>query len=139
LKLLRFSPAQRSYPQPYPISRHDAGEPVRLIEFGALRGIAFFVATLFSGAIWLTGLWHVGKWAWALLLALAVGGCVDGAKLDDAKCQGYGAALGSPAYVQCRAQLDAARTQAQATIAAAPINTQPSYRPPTPVCVNGIC
>jgi hypothetical protein len=117
----------------------DYGEPVRIIEFGHFRVVAFFVATLFSGAIWLTGLWHVGKWAWALLLALAVGGCVDVAKLDDQKCQGYGAALGSPAYVQCRAQLDAARTQAQATIAAAPIDTRPSYRPPPTVCVGAVC
>jgi hypothetical protein len=107
----------------------DYGEPVRIIEFGHLRVVAFFIATLFSGAVWLTGLWHVGKWIWALLLALAVGGCVNVAKLDDQKCQGYGAALGSPAYVQCRSQLDAARTQALATIAAAPL-PQPVYQPP---------
>ena len=40
------------------------------------------------------------------------------AAADDAKCKGYGAQPGSPAYVQCRAQLDAARTQAIATAAA---------------------
>ncbi len=45
----------------------DRGEPIRLIEFGALRGILFFVAVLFSGAVWLAGLWQVGKWVWALL------------------------------------------------------------------------
>lgn len=33
---------------------------------------------------------------------------------DDAKCRSYGSQAGSPAYVQCRAQLDAARTQAGA-------------------------
>jgi hypothetical protein len=57
-------------------------------------------------------------------------GRVDTAKLDDQKCQSYGSRPGEPAYVQCRSQLDAARTQAQATIAAAPIDTRPSYRPP---------
>ena len=116
----------------------DSGEPIRITEFGHVRVVAFFVATLVSGAIWLTGLWHVGKWAWALLLALAVGGCVDVAKLDDQKCQGYGAAQGSPAYVQCRAQLDAARTQAQAAFSAAVID-MPSAPAPRPICVNGIC
>jgi hypothetical protein len=33
-------------------------------------------------------------------------------QLDHAKCTHYGAAPGTPAYVQCRAQLDAARTTA---------------------------
>jgi hypothetical protein len=33
------------------------------------------------------------------------------AKFDDGKCQSYGAKPGTPAYVQCRAQLDAARSQ----------------------------
>jgi hypothetical protein len=42
------------------------------------------------------------------------------AAMDDAKCRSYGGELGTPAYVQCRAQLDAARTQALATLAAAP-------------------
>jgi hypothetical protein len=37
------------------------------------------------------------------------------AAVDDAKCQSYGAKPGDPAYVQCRAQLDAARTLATAT------------------------
>jgi hypothetical protein len=45
----------------------DRGEPIRLIEFGHVRVVAFFVAALVSGAIWLTGLWHVGKWLWGLL------------------------------------------------------------------------
>jgi len=34
---------------------------------------------------------------------------------DDAKCQSSGGKPDDPAYVQCRAQLDAARTQAAAT------------------------
>jgi hypothetical protein len=53
-------------------------------------------------------------------LAILVSGCADWkAKLaakqdteDDAKCQSSGGKPGDPAYVQCRAQLDAARTQA---------------------------
>lgn len=40
-------------------------------------------------------------------------------QMDDAKCTGYGAKPGDAAYVQCRAQLDAARPQAEATVAAA--------------------
>jgi len=44
---------------------------------------------------------------------------------DDAKCHSYGAQQGDPAYVQCRAQLDATRTQARATEAGGP---------PPPVC-----
>jgi hypothetical protein len=53
----------------------DYGEPIRIIEFGHVRVVAFFIAALLSGAIWMTGLWQVGKWAWALLLALGVGIC----------------------------------------------------------------
>jgi hypothetical protein len=49
------------------------------------------------------------------------------AALDDAKCKSYGGQPGTQAYVQCRAQLDAARTQAIATIAAAP--GPPVYTP----------
>ena len=69
----------------------------------------------------------------AIVLAACVAGCVSDqerlarlAAIDDGKCQGYGAKPGTPAYVQCRAQLDAARTQAIATIAAAPT---PVYTP----------
>jgi hypothetical protein len=43
----------------------------------------------------------------------------------NAKCQSYGAKPGDPAYVQCRAQLDAAATQASATYSA----SQPRYDP----------
>ena len=64
-----------------------------------------------------------------LLCALAIlSGCADStfeawktkaaAKQDaedDAKCQSSGSKPDDPAYVQCRAQLDAARTQAAAT------------------------
>ena len=65
---------------------------------------------------------------WIVLICLLLGGCADyyaklaaeRAAADDAKCLSYGAQRGDPAYVGCRAQLDAARTQAQATRASAP-------------------
>jgi hypothetical protein len=56
-------------------------------------------------------------------LAAVLCGCASRAEIaaaDDEKCRSYGAQPGAPAYVQCRAQLDAARTQARATIAASP-------------------
>ena len=52
---------------------------------------------------------------------------------DDAKCVSYGATRGDPAYVQCRAQLDAARNSADATAAAAPVVIQPPVQAPSPV------
>jgi len=73
----------------------------------------------------------MGKaWFAAALAAAAsiLAGCASEAEraarwaaVDDAKCKSYGAQPGTPAYVQCRAQLDAARTQAIATAAAAPV------------------
>jgi len=70
-----------------------------------------------------------------LLIVLAIAalcaGCTSPAELaaiDDGKCKSYGAQRGSAAYTTCRAQLDAARTQADATVAAAPVvvdNFQP--------------
>jgi hypothetical protein len=60
-----------------------------------------------------------------LLIVLAIAalcaGCTSPAELaaiDDGKCKSYGAQRGSAAYTTCRAQLDAARTQADATVAA---------------------
>jgi len=57
-------------------------------------------------------------------LAAALCGCAatraELAAYDDEKCRSYGAQPGAPAYVQCRAQLDFARTQATATMLAAP-------------------
>ena len=50
------------------------------------------------------------------IVAGSLAGCASAARLDDAKCQSYGAQPGDPAYVACRSQLDAARTQARATI-----------------------
>lgn len=65
--------------------------------------------------------------ALVLALALALGGCAAyeqqqreqamaqaqaQSASDDAQCQSYGAAPGSPMYVQCRMQLDGQRTQA---------------------------
>lgn len=62
-------------------------------------------------------------------IAIGLTGCVTAeerarqlAAIDDGKCRSYGAQPGAPAYVQCRTQLDATRTQADATIAAAPSN-----------------
>jgi hypothetical protein len=52
---------------------------------------------------------------------LAVAGCASGQNVqvtreqaDDAKCRSYGAAKGSPAYVNCRTQLDVQRSNAVA-------------------------
>ena len=64
------------------------------------------------------------------VLCLAVGGCAPTAEqrlqqtwaqrqLDNDKCESYGARKGEPAYAQCRAQLDAARTGAEAAVDAA--------------------
>jgi hypothetical protein len=47
------------------------------------------------------------------LLCIFLAGCAASAK-DDAKCRSYGSSPGESAYVQCRATLDAARTQAEA-------------------------
>jgi hypothetical protein len=68
---------------------------------------------------------------WCGLFCVLIG-CADKAQLaaeDDAKCQSYGAKHSEPAYVQCRAQLDAARTQANATGYAAAIQPPPIYTP----------
>jgi hypothetical protein len=61
-------------------------------------------------------------------LALALAGCAEiqarqqqqayeqqqaVASNDDAQCQSYGAAPGSPQYIQCRMQIDGQRTQAR--------------------------
>jgi hypothetical protein len=42
------------------------------------------------------------------------------------KCESYGAKKGEPAYAQCRARLDAARTRAVAAIAAAKSTPAPT-------------
>jgi hypothetical protein len=76
-----------------------------------------------------------------LALALRLGGCMtteeriaaQNAK-DDQKCLSYGAQPGSQAYVGCRAQLDAARTTADAIEDAAPTPAQaPIPRSDAPV------
>jgi hypothetical protein len=60
--------------------------------------------------------------ATVFLLGLLLTSCVDmkaeWAAKDHARCTSYGAAKGSPAYVNCRAQLDSARGIAIATQAA---------------------
>ena len=95
-------------------------------------------------------------WGGLFCCCLLVAGCADyyaqlaaqRAAEDDAKCLSYGAKQGDPAYVQCRAQLDAARTQANATSSAAasaaiiqasrpPTFTPPP--PPPPICLGGVC
>jgi len=68
------------------------------------------------------------------------------AAVDDEKCRSYGAPPGTPAYVQCRMQLDTSRTAAQAQLDAArttagaiilaapdPVFTAPQMAPPPPM------
>lgn len=73
-----------------------------------------------------------------IMLAASLAACASSAEIqahfasvDDSKCKSYGAGSGTPAYTQCRAQLDAARTQALATMAAAP----PPVYTPQPIVV----
>ncbi len=65
-----------------------------------------------------------------LAVSLSLGGCLTSEQLiaernakDDQKCQSYGARPGTDAYVNCRAQLDSARTTAIAIDSAAPAQT----------------
>lgn len=54
----------------------------------------------------------------AILLALLLGGCQttdDRIAIDDRQCKSYGVAVGSPAYIQCRADLDAGRANVRAS------------------------
>jgi len=54
----------------------------------------------------------------AVLLTLLLAGCQtteDRIALDDRQCQSYGVAVGSPAYVQCRANLDTNRANIAAS------------------------
>jgi hypothetical protein len=72
---------------------------------------------------------------WCGLFCVLIGCAEYKAQLaaeDDAKCQSYGAKRGEPAYVQCRAQLDAARTQADAAVASAVIQAPKPIPPPQP-------
>jgi len=65
------------------------------------------------------------KLARICMLCIALGGCATNharqeeiaarnAAKDDEKCQSYGAKPGTPGYIQCRTQLDTARTTAAA-------------------------
>ena len=64
-----------------------------------------------------------------LVALLLLTGCAEQqAKLDDGKCRSYGANPGDPAYVQCRAQLDAARTVASSMPADNSSGSSPSMR-----------
>jgi hypothetical protein len=77
-----------------------------------------------------------------LLCLLLLTGCKTfeemWADADNAKCQSYGSRPGEPAYVQCRAQLDAARSisTSQDIAGMNAANAARSYRPPVPVCIN---
>jgi hypothetical protein len=93
-------------------------------------------ASCIDSANWREGGTMRGLW-WCGLFFLLLGCAEYEAKLaaqhaaeDDAKCQSYGGKRGEQAYVQCRAQLDAARTQARATAAAAVIQVPPPQPPP---------
>jgi hypothetical protein len=62
-----------------------------------------------------------------IVLATTLAGCatqadrqMSFATIDDSECKNNGGQPGTPAYLQCRAQLDAARTQAHETAAADP-------------------
>jgi hypothetical protein len=69
------------------------------------------------------------KWMLVAGAAAALGSCAEireqRAAQDDSKCLGYGATRGSDAYVNCRAQLDAARTGEEAAGAVALSNIRP--------------
>jgi hypothetical protein len=52
-----------------------------------------------------------------VLAALVLSGCAAQQAAEmDAQCKSYGAKPGTPAYINCRAQLDAAHEQAAATM-----------------------
>ena len=54
----------------------------------------------------------------AVFLALLLAGCQttqEQIAADDHQCQSYGVAVGSPAYVQCRANLDTNRANVKAS------------------------
>jgi hypothetical protein len=54
-----------------------------------------------------------------IAIALACASCVAQERAEmDAQCKSYGAKPGTDAYVNCRAQLDAAHAQAAATMMA---------------------
>src|SRR5712672_2863202 len=84
--------------------------------------------------------------AFAALLSGCAATHAELAAVDDEKCRSYGAQPGTPAYAQCRmqldttrtmatAQLDAARTTAGAITAASPgpVSTAPQMGPPPPM------
>lgn len=63
-------------------------------------------------------------------LSFIISGCATGpspeqqAAIDDAKCQGFGAARGSAPYVQCRTQLEAENMANRSRVRAAIIGSQ---------------
>jgi hypothetical protein len=68
--------------------------------------------------------------AGAIFACLLLSGCVtadEQAKLDDSKCQSYGAKPGSPGYFQCRTRLEAERNP---TPPSAPVISPPAILEP---------
>jgi hypothetical protein len=70
------------------------------------------------------------------LVCLTLSGCAIANEIrlaqereDVAKCMSYGARLGSPEFVQCRAQLDAARTVASASTQPIPASNHDNSSP----------
>jgi hypothetical protein len=62
-----------------------------------------------------------------IVLATTLAGCatqadrqMSFATIDDSECKNNGGQPGTPAYLQCRAQLEAARTKAKEIVAAEP-------------------
>jgi hypothetical protein len=65
----------------------------------------------------------------AIFACLLLSGCTaeEQAKLDDSKCQSYGAKPGSPGYFQCRTQLETERNPPPPL---APVITPPAILDP---------
>jgi hypothetical protein len=74
---------------------------------------------------------HVRAIASAIFACLLLSGCVSAeeqAKLDESKCQSYGAKPGSPGYFQCRTQLETERNPPPPS---APVITAPAILEPS--------
>jgi hypothetical protein len=82
-------------------------------------------------------------WCGLFCCCLLAAGCADymaktaalHAAEDDAKCQSYGAKQGDPAYVQCRAQLDAVAT-IDLDVRFTPKSRHSSEQSGCPLCAN---
>jgi hypothetical protein len=68
-----------------------------------------------------------------MLLTLFLSGCVNRNAMDDNKCKSYGAQRGTPAYTQCRMQLEAEFQRGNDALIAAGagmMTQQPTLPPP---------